>query len=363
MNSPDNRSPSFLLIRRDNIGDLVCTTPLIHALRQRFPASRICALVNSYNRAVLENNPDLDQIYTYTKAKHRAAGESAWGVYWERVRTLWRLRREGFDYVVLAAPGFQQRALQLARLIGPGHIIGFVEGSAPHAAIDMALPYVAPRPAHEVEDTFALGALLGINGAPPPVRVLANARQSEKVRNALTTAYSDRTPVIGIHISARKPSQRWPAERFAALIRAIHDKTPARFMLFWSPGAADNPLHPGDDAKAESILRAVRDLPVLPVVTGELSELIAALALSDTVICSDGGAMHLAAGLAKPILCFFGKSELARWHPWGVPYVALQPASQDVAEISVADALLAFEQLRQKTGLAAKPATGQPPVG
>ncbi|MHB8536282.1 MAG: glycosyltransferase family 9 protein, partial [Sulfuricaulis sp.] len=49
----------FLVIRRDNIGDLVCTTPLIHALRQRYPKARLCLLVNSYNRPVVENNPDI----------------------------------------------------------------------------------------------------------------------------------------------------------------------------------------------------------------------------------------------------------------------------------------------------------------
>ena len=30
-------TPKILVIRRDNIGDLVCTTPLISALRRRFP--------------------------------------------------------------------------------------------------------------------------------------------------------------------------------------------------------------------------------------------------------------------------------------------------------------------------------------
>ena len=32
---------SFLVIRRDNIGDLVCTLPAIAALRMKFPAARI----------------------------------------------------------------------------------------------------------------------------------------------------------------------------------------------------------------------------------------------------------------------------------------------------------------------------------
>mgnify|MGYP003353756482 CR=1 FL=1 len=29
------RTPSLLILRRDNIGDLACTTPLVEAIRQR----------------------------------------------------------------------------------------------------------------------------------------------------------------------------------------------------------------------------------------------------------------------------------------------------------------------------------------
>ena len=55
----------ILVVRRDNIGDLVCTTPLIRALRQRYPDARIDALVNSYNLPVVAHNPDLDNAYAY----------------------------------------------------------------------------------------------------------------------------------------------------------------------------------------------------------------------------------------------------------------------------------------------------------
>lgn len=344
----ESRAPSFLVIRRDNIGDLVCTTPLINALRQRFPAARICALVNSYNRAVLEHHPNVDEIYTYTKAKHRLPGQSAVRVYWERLQMIQRLRREAFDYAILAAPGFQKRALLLARLIRPRHVVGYVVEGTRQGVIDMAVPYAVPRPAHEVEDTFALGRVFGIEGPAPAVRVWPDPEKMRAARQNLDAALPGEGPVIGVHISARKPSQRWAAERFVELMHGIRATMAARFLLFWSPGAADNPQHPGDDAKAGDLLRAADLLPVLPVPTQQLPELIAGLGLCDMVICSDGGAMHLAAGLGKPILCFFGKSSLAHWHPWGVPYVALQPASEDVADISVADALAGFEQLSKK---------------
>jgi ADP-heptose:LPS heptosyltransferase len=53
------------------------------------------------------------------------------------------------------------------------------------------------------------------------------------------------------------------------------------------------------------------------------------------VICSDGGAMHVAAGLGKPIVCLFGQSVAARWHPWGPAYELLQMPSRQVSDISV----------------------------
>ncbi|HNI74563.1 MAG TPA: hypothetical protein PLX65_13740, partial [Accumulibacter sp.] len=69
---------SILVIRRDNIGDLLCTTPLFHALRRHYPESRIVALVNSYNAPALQGNTDVDQVLVYEKAKHRAPDRSLW---------------------------------------------------------------------------------------------------------------------------------------------------------------------------------------------------------------------------------------------------------------------------------------------
>jgi ADP-heptose:LPS heptosyltransferase len=116
-------------------------------------------------------------------------------------------------------------------------------------------------------------------------------------------------------------------------------------MLFWSPGESDNPLHPGDDAKAEAIMRELPGIPILAYPTRELGQLIGGLSICDAIICSDGGAMHLAAGLGKPILCFFGKSDVTRWHPWSVPYVLRQKPSLEVTDISVEDALNGFRKL------------------
>ncbi|MBA3903108.1 MAG: glycosyl transferase family 9 [Rhodocyclaceae bacterium] len=345
----------ILVIRRDNIGDLVCTTPLLRALRQRFPEAWIGALVNSYNAPVLAGNPDVSEVLVYRKAKHREKGESALAVYAERARLVWRLRRMGIDDVILAAPARQSSALRFARWIAPRRVLG---------GRDSPLP-------HEAEKVFAVLENYGIAGPPPPCRIVPDPAAVARMRAQLPAAWRGRR-LIGVHISARKPSQRWPAERFAALIMALHgrpgqggsmsDAVPAlgrpgggapAFLLFWSPGEADNPLHPGDDDKARQIARiatSCRDLPLLAMPTHRLEELIAGLSLADSVVCSDGGAMHVAAGLGKPIVCLFGQSDTGRWHPWGVPHVALQKESRDVNDITVEESVVACAMLMRKIG-------------
>jgi ADP-heptose:LPS heptosyltransferase len=154
------------------------------------------------------------------------------------------------------------------------------------------------------------------------------------------------TLTIGIHISARKPSQRWPAERFAETIKAIASLGPVRFILLWSPGTENNPLHPGDDAKAREVMARVgASATVIPSPTQTLAELIAALAECDAMICADGGAMHIGAGLGLPIVCLFGNSGATHWRPWGVHYRLLQKPSLDVADIGVDEVVSAFASL------------------
>lgn len=335
----------ILVIRRDNIGDLVCTTPLIRALRERYPKAHLAALVNSYNAPVLENNPDVDAVYAYTKAKHRAPGESVLSVYWRRLRLMQQLRAERFDYAIIASLHFLNKNLQLARHVRAKQIVGFVEGDDPATRlVDVAIPYGHPNPMHMVEALAPLGRPFGIEGPMPAMWVVPDPAELERARRHLAEAKLP-DQVIGIHISARKVPQRWPVERFSELMHGLHARHGCGFMLFWSPGDEDNPQHPGDDRKAATIMAVCGNLPIMAFPTHTLKELIAGLALTSRVICSDGGAMHVAAALGKPILCFFGNSDARVWYPWGVPHELLQPDSHDVNDIGVKDALSAYERL------------------
>ncbi|HEX5393464.1 MAG TPA: glycosyltransferase family 9 protein [Rhodocyclaceae bacterium] len=316
----------ILVIRRDNIGDLVCTTPMIHMLRQAYPDAWIGVLATSYNVAVLDRNPDADEVFRYRKAKHRGPGESVWGIWLETAGLLWRLRRRGIDLAIAASPGGER----YARSIAARQIISEKPSG----------------PMHEVERCAAMLKPLGIEFKPGPLVLVPDQAMANRLaeRSLLKVATGRR---IAVHISARRPAQRWPGERFVELIRNMLQTSEAtQVMLFWSPGAQDDPAHPGDDEKlAEIMAGCAGDSRVIPMRTSALAELIAGLSLCDVMVCSDGGAMHIAAGLGKPIICMFGDSDDRRWHPWGVPHQVLRPDSHNVMDVHVSDVLAALKCL------------------
>ncbi len=334
--------PRILVIRRDNIGDLVCTTPLIAALRKKFPHAWIGVLANSYNAPILDGNPDIDEVFAYRKAKSGEMGKVR--LMAERVRMALALRHKRIDYALIATPTFQRRAIRFARWAGAKVVVGFAGDRDPRRRLDIVVP-IALTDTSEVEDVLRLGAPLGIDGRPPPLKVVPDPEEVARAMTAVAATRREGEVLIGVHISARKPSQRWPEDRYVAAMRALAKRQRASFMLFWTPGAGDAPAHPGDDGKARHLLDAVKDLDVLGWPTDSLKRLVGGIAACDFMLMSDGGAMHVAAALGKPIVCLFGRSDAVRWHPWGVPHALLQPASQNVGDIAVDEVVAACERM------------------
>jgi ADP-heptose:LPS heptosyltransferase len=330
----------ILVIRRDNIGDLVCTTPLFSSLRLAFPEAYIAALVNSYSAPVISNNPDINSVFTYTKGKHGANEQGIIRRWMTSFALLRKLRAEQFDVVI----AINKSSVSLARLLSPKRII-----SAGHMVGPDVISEQEIAPLHAVEAVHKFLSPLGIHSAPGSMSVHPDLNLLKPNLHP-----ASQKPVIGLHLSSRKPSQRWSVENFITLANKLSSVREVSFRVFWSPGTQSNPLHPGDDEKAESFKQGTEHLPVEFCATTQLGELIAAMSLCDLMICGDGGAMHIAAALGKPVVALFGDSDPQRWRPWGVPYQVLQPVSRDVIDITPDNVLLASLPLLDLTHPAAR---------
>lgn len=325
----------ILIVRRDNIGDLVCTTPAIAALRQHYPGAEIAALVNSYNADVLRGNPNLDKIFIYQKLKHAGGVASRFKAIAERLKLIAQLRRWKPDVTILVKASYERHGLNFARQIGAKNIIGFVPDNLSQAKglPDIQLPTPVFVALHEVEAVNQLLVPLGINDALEPLQVFPDA-SAVAALNARIPAASKR---IALHISAREPERRWGIDNFIALTQHILETQPdTQILLFWSPGKADDPQHPGDDDAAAQLIQTVHSDRLIPMPTQNLTELIAAISRCDLFIGTDGGALHLAVAVDKKVLALFENKpdKLNHWYPWRVDHQVVHSADAKKPEIA-----------------------------
>lgn len=346
-----NSLSKILIIRRDNIGDLVCTTPAIAALRKKYPEAEIAVLVNSYNAQVLHGNPDVDCVFAYEKIKHVDGFFNRINALISRLKLIRRLRRWKPDVTVLAKSSYDYRGLSFARKFRAKNVIGYLPNEIFSTKF---LPDIAFGPPefdkiHEVEAINGLLKPLGVEDALDPLRVFPESKHLADINIRLHNACTH----VALHISAREEERRWGVDNFIALASKILESSSAiKIMLFWSPGRADNPRHPGDDDAAEQLTKVVRSDRVIPMPTHNLTELISALSLCDFFIGADGGALHLAVALNKPCVALFENlpAKLNHWYPWRVPCRVVHGEKPEVASIELGAVKNALAELMAETG-------------
>lgn len=324
---------NILIIRRDNIGDLVCTTPLIEGVKIAYPDAKVYLLINKVSQDVVTNNPHLEKVFVYKKAKHKAKNETTLGVYFERLMIFLRLRKIKFDAAILANPMPCKYSLRLAKMAGAKHIIGADLGTS-----EIHRPFKAAdfHGKHQVELTFSYLSAITHQSIPiPPVRVFLALEEQQQAAQRLHNLLSPVARVFAVHISSRSFKRRWPIERYAKIINWLVTSADTGVLIFWSPQGTLAPDDIGDQQRAEQLLACCQHQRVALYPTASVRELLAGFDLCDRVLCSDGGQMHLAAALNKDMVVFFGDTDKASWHPWSGRYHILQTESGDCIDVSV----------------------------
>lgn len=305
----------ILVLKRDKVGDMLLTTPMLRVLRAGLPGARIEVVASDYNAWVLEGNRDVDRVRVYrrTRIGNRISAAGAM----QQVALFARLRFEGFDVAIAAGGEASPRATRRARLVGAKRTIAFVpaaEARAPDALAE-------PTRGHERDRVIAMLAPLGV-AAPsspplpayaPPAAVLGGAR-AWLGENGLETG---RFAVIGL--GARRAKRQPDAQqvlRWAAWLRKAQGLDT---IFMWTPGPSDNPQYPGDDAIAAPVLAAKPAW--LHAFRGALLPAIGIVWHARISIFPDSGLMHFAAASPGGVLGLFAEREASpppeRWGPLG----------------------------------------------
>jgi ADP-heptose:LPS heptosyltransferase len=294
---------------------VVFTTPVIGALRRRFPSAHITYLVEAPAEPVVRHHPGLDAI----EVVERPRG-------WARLRydvgLARRLRAERFDLVIDLHGGPRSGILTWAtgapQRIGyalPGRQLSYT------TRVPWSRSLVPPR--HSVQNQWDLIAPLGIGpptGAEHPVVMPVDAQAAAAVAARLAAAgVAASAPVIVLHVSAGNPFRRWPAASFAEVAATLATQDRARRIIITSG--------PSEAEAAEAVAAQARtlagDAAEGIVRTGEfdLSELRALVGRAVLYIGGDSGPLHLAATTATPVVALFGPTLPERSLPWRDPAI------------------------------------------
>ncbi|MCF6807485.1 glycosyltransferase family 9 protein [Thiotrichales bacterium 19S9-12] len=338
----------LLIVRADNIGDLVCTTPLIEGIKKAFPTVTIDVMLNTYNQETLLGNPHIRSVVSYEKAKHRK--HSIIKTYFNKYLFFRKLKKENYDYALLAGSGFREKEFKYLLVAGIKKIIGYYENNEQKQKLRYPVKQLdSLGRVHEVELVYNLGKTAFNLNKPGQMHLYPNQELVSQIRNQHKLSLDDKP--IGIHLSSRKPQNRWPIASYITLVEKIKLKTNRPILVFWAPGSEHSAGHPGDDEKAAQLFehfKSDKSIRLYPVITTELSELIAGVSLCDSFICCDGGTMHVAAALVDYMVAIFGSTNKKQWGPWGVKHQLLQKDTGQASDIAVNEVVDAFFSLEDQ---------------
>jgi lipopolysaccharide heptosyltransferase II len=302
----------ILLVRLRLVGDVVFTTPVIRAVRRRYPDAELTYVVEPSAAAVVRANPHLDEVIVVPRVKGLARLRSD-------AALAWRLRRRAYDLAIDMHGG--PRSAWLTWASGARSRIGYrIKGrSWMYTTVVDRSPDLAPR--HSVVNQWDLLRTLGVGECDPcrdAVEMAEEPGAAAAVQNRLAGAAIDAThPLVLIHVSAGNPFRLWPAKAFEELVVGLARRD-ARRRIVLTSGPSDAAAAAGIASQARARLGPLA-ASVPDLGEWDLAELRALAGRASVYIGGDSGPMHIAATTDTPIVALLGPTLPERSKPWRDP--------------------------------------------
>ncbi len=267
----------ILVIQTAFLGDLLLTTPLFRALRDKFPEAYIAALAIPTTAAILENLPELDRVLVHDK---KSGGVK------ELIRILKAVRREKFDTVI--SPHRSTRSTLIALYSGARIRVGYKEN-------ELSFFYnrriVRPMQLHEAERILALLQPLGGSEENPRPHLAVSPDEQAYVRELMGEA-----PYALVSPGSAWVTKRWPSEHFGEVVSRLEERG-YRVAIIGGPGDRE-----AAEETAEKVSAAVPNLAGKTT----LRQMAALIAEAGLLVCNDSAPVHVASAFDTPTIAIFG---------------------------------------------------------
>lgn len=300
----------ILIVNPFGIGDVLFTTPLVRAIKQAFPESRIAYLCNRRTQPILLSNPHVDEVLVYERDELDRLWHASPSKWFGRVlRLIRRAHRRRFDLAIDVSLG--ERYSFIVRMLGVRRLAGF-DYRGRGRFLTARLPIEGYRDRHVVEHYRTLLAFLGVRLHEARLEVRPPA---EAVAWAMAWAREHRrggplvgvVPAGGVSWGIDAGYRRWTLEGFAAVGDAMAQRPGARVVLLGERSDAD---------VCGQVAQLMRHDAINFAGQTTLERFVALLAQLDLVVCNDGGPLHLAVSQGVKTVSVFGPVDPRVYGPY-----------------------------------------------
>jgi ADP-heptose:LPS heptosyltransferase len=305
-----------LLVRLDNLGDVLLTTPAFHTVKQALPSATLTLLTSPVGAQIGALDPDIDHVIVY---------QAPWMDPWRRLpqdsqreqQMIAQIKDLRFDGAIIFT-SFRQSALPAAYLCYLADIPLRVAASIDGPGSLLTTRHKHPEHMmHEVERGLDLVGALGISTEDRDMQL--HVPVAARVRSADLLAehcISPSRPLIVVHPGCSMPARTYPWEMYAEVINELIAQLHA-FVLV--TGAED------EQALVAQVLGRVRYIyrrETLDLAGRlEFPELCALIQHADLTITNNTGPMHISAAVKTPVIALFALTNPPeQWGPWQVPH-------------------------------------------
>jgi ADP-heptose:LPS heptosyltransferase len=350
------RTLRVLIVKRDKLGDLLLTTPVLAHLAAGMPQAEIHLLANDYNAWVVRTHPALHRTWTYARA--REGGRLRVAAALSQLPLFWQLRQQRFDFAIVMGGDESHRGIRRAIASGATRIVAYASDPLRYGP-QFTDPLPLPTGGHETARMLALLAPLGI--APrdvvldaPSFALPSDARTF--ARDWLRMRGIDEQAYVLIGVGARRTKKQPTPAQIARWATRLHERHGLHTVFIWTPGGARDARYPGDDTLAQDVID--RSLPFVHPFRGPIGEALGLIFGARASIIPDSGLMHFAAASPGGVLGLFAdpadSAPASRWSPLGPRALHIE-AAKCVAELGddvVFDALEPLISANTSTGSA-----------
>jgi lipopolysaccharide heptosyltransferase II len=298
----------LLVVKLERIGDLVLSVPAIHALKRKFPKSHITLVVNPYTKAIVSNDPSIDEIIVYDSNGPHSGFRG-------KMSLLGLLRSRRFDVAIdLSTRDFFFLPVWLTYLSGAHLTLGLDNFARGFLFGIKVKPEKKPRPL--AEEVLHILAPLNVTTSELQPKLFLSEEDRHYIKGYLESeSITETDTLVCVHTGGFFKTQHWVEEGYSEVARYLIKRYNAKVFFVGSEN---------EKTMVNEIINMIHERPFNLAGEISLGQLMALISRCHLFIGSSSGPLHIAVGLNVPTVSILGPTIPERWNPQEENHIILR---------------------------------------